>query len=264
MFYKIQEVHTAVFRYFSKRIQSELPGVNVRYARKSSKDYTEEQQQQLYPCVALQEYSPVPRENWWIEHKAFARASSTDGTTGYLYYLPIFMDFRYDISIAAKSYTEYLQLQQWFLENTIAVDEITLQPHAVGEYEAGEPITIETRAQDIPRTDGVYETNYEVTFQIWLYARQPVGLEAVQNVSIKLHRVKTPIAPGADFSYDFNDDYALVRYRDSQWRFPYDTITDRIALLLLELDGYSGIMDITQADYDALAEKDPDMIYIIV
>ena len=280
MFHKIIDVHTAVFKYFSERISEEL-GVNVRYARKSSFDYSEEQPQQIYPCVAIQDYAPVPRENWWIEYKPFHRATSEDGKTGYVYYLPLWMDFRYDISIASKSYKDYLRMQQWFLENTIAEDEITLESFVVGGMETGEPISITTRTQDIPSTDGVYETNYEITFAVWLYAREPVGIETVQNIVLRLNRVKAYDAPNADFSSDFNRDFysnkaqndfsksynkdfaTRVCYNGDSWLFPNKRLTDLIAQMLVTIDGYSGIRDISQKDYDALKVKDPDMIYII-
>lgn len=275
MFHKIIDVHTAVFKYFSERISEEL-GVSVRYARKSSHDYSEEQPQQVYPCVAIQDYAPVPKENWWIEYKAFHRATSVDGKTGYLYYLPLWMDFRYDVSIASKSYTEYLRLQQWFLENTIAEDEITLESFKVGGVETGEPIPIATRAQDVPRTDGVYETSYEITFSVWLYVREPVGIETVQEVCLKLHRISAVSMALPDFNLDFNFDFlvkerqysdiysAIELYSDgNKWYFPRYRLTDLIAQALITFGGYSGIRDITRAEYDALEHKDPNMIYII-
>lgn len=253
MFYKIIDVHTAVFRYFSESLEKDL-GVHVRYAHRSSQDYTEEQEQQIYPCVAIQDYFPTPKENWWIEHKAFHRATSLNGEIAYLYYLPLWMQFRYDVSTASKSFFDHQQLQQWFLEHVVADDEITLQPIIVGDMDAGEPISISTRVQDIPRTDGVFETNYEVTFDVWLYARSPISVSAIQDVVIHLNRVK-PSTRGEDF-------YTLVAGEVS-YKVPRARLTDYIARAVLEIDGYSGIRDISRKEYDALEVKDPNMIYII-
>ena len=248
MFHKIIEVNTAVFKYFSERLSKEL-GVTVRYARKSSYDYTEEQPQQIYPCVAIQDYVPTPRENWWIEHKPFHRANSMDGTTGYLFYLPLWMDFRYDISIASKSYKEYLNLQQWFLENVISEDEITLESFKVGGIETGEPISIESRAQDVPRTDGVYETSYEVTFAVWVFAREPKSVTNIQEVIIRLHEgtLKT----------------AKVAYKGNLFTMPTKKVSDYITWAIATGEDYSGIRAISSEEYDALEEKDPQMLYVI-
>lgn len=250
MFHKIIDVHNAVFKYFSERISEEL-GVHVRYARKSSHDYSEEQDAQIYPCVAIQEYFPVPKEDWWIEYKGFHRATSVDGSTGYLYYLPLWMDFRYDMSVASKSYKDYVRIQQWFLENTIAEDEITLESFVVNGMETGEPISIVTRAQDVPRTDGVYETNYEITFSVWLYTRRPVGFETVQEIVISISQASIP------------SDTAAVVYQGQRWVSPNRQLTDLIARTLVTVDGYTGIRSISQEEYDSLEPKDPDMIYVI-
>lgn len=260
MFHKIIDVHNAVFKYFSERISEEL-GVHVRYARKSSHDYSEEQDAQIYPCVAIQEYFPVPKEDWWIEYKGFHRATSVDGSTGYLYYLPLWMDFRYDMSVASKSYKDYVRIQQWFLENTIAEDEITLESFVVNGMETGEPISIETRVQDIPRTDGVYETNYEITFSIWLYARRPVGIDTVQDVVLRLHRAKES---DLDFDSSFNEDFPVfVAHNFTMTECPFKSLTDYLAQIFITTENYSGIRGIAREEYDSLEVKDPDMIYVI-
>jgi hypothetical protein len=233
-----------VFKYFSEKLSEEM-GVLVRYARKSSGDYVEEQPQQVYPCVAIQDYTPTPREDWWIEHKPFHRANSQDGKTAYLYYLPMWMQFRYDVSIAAKHYKEYCDLQQWFIKNVIGMDEITLESIVIGGVEVGEPIPIESRSQDVPRKDGVFETDYEVTFSVWLYAREPEGVAAVQDIVVRMQQ--------ADFIVVAGGESTTVKKR---------RLTDYLGGLVASGD-YVGIRTISASEYEALEEKDPKMVYVI-
>ena len=41
-----------------------------------------------------------------------------------------------------------------------------------------------TRPQDIPRTDGVYETNYEFTLNVWLYVKEPQEVQLIQKIVV--------------------------------------------------------------------------------
>ena len=75
----------------------------------------EEQENQIYPCIAIQDYIPVPQKEWFMRHgNLISGGKDFQNLTGYLYLRPIWMEFRYDVSIATKSYKEYLAMQDYF------------------------------------------------------------------------------------------------------------------------------------------------------
>lgn len=159
--------------------------VNYRYARKSSNDYVEEQENQIYPCIAVQDYIPVPRKDWFIDLRTYFGGKDFTNLTGYLYTRPIWMDFRYDVSIATKSYKEYLAMQDYFNQNFVYNKAFIFCKQLTGEDTVGVVVPYTVRPQDIPRTDGVYETNYEFTLKVWVYARDPEEVQLIQKVVMK-------------------------------------------------------------------------------
>lgn len=163
-----------------------------RYARKSSYDYVEEQDQQIYPCIAIQDYKPTPKEEWFIDMRAYFGGKSLDGLKGYLYQRPIWMEFKYDVSIASKSYNEYLCLQDYFLENFVYGKKFLFNQKFCGEEAVGDVVPYTIRSTDIPRTDGVYETNYEFTCAVWLYPKTPEEVELIQEVVLNCQEMDIP------------------------------------------------------------------------
>lgn len=158
-----------------------------RYARKSSKDYVEEQENQVYPCIAIQDYSPSPKREWFIDMHAYFGGKSLDGLKGYLYMRPIWLEFRYDVSVVAKSYNEFLAIQDYFMENFVYGKRFLFNKQLSGEDEVGDVVPYEIRGTDVPRTDGVFEYNYEFTCSVWLYPRTPEEVDLIQKVVLNLH-----------------------------------------------------------------------------
>lgn len=184
----IRQVNEEFFRTFyglKVTVGGEEKTLLTRYARKSSKDYVEEQENQVYPCVALQDYIPVPKKEWFIDMHAYFGGKSLDGLTGYLYQRPIWMEFRYDVSIASKSYLEYLAIQDYFMQNFVYGKRFIFCKQLSGEDTVGDIVPYEIRETDIPRTDGVYETNYEFTCSVWLFPQTPEEVELVQTIVLR-------------------------------------------------------------------------------
>lgn len=203
MLTSIRQVNEQFFRKFfglSIPIGDTNKKVLCRYARKSSYDYTEEQAQQVYPCVAIQDYVPVPKEEWYIDMHAYFGGKSFDGLRGYLYQRPIWMEFRYDVSIVSKSYNEYMALQDYFLQNFVYGKRFIFNQYFSGENAIGDIVPYTVRDTDIPRTDGVFETNYEFSCSVWLYPRVPEEIETIQQIVINFERkdkVKPAITEGS-------------------------------------------------------------------
>ena len=57
-----------------------------------------------------------------------------------------------------------------------------------GDDEVGDVVPYTIRATDIPRNDGVFETNYEFTLSVWLYVREPKEVELVRKFIISLRQ----------------------------------------------------------------------------
>lgn len=114
---------------------------------------------------------------------------SADGLKGFLYKRPIWMEFRYDVSIAAKGYNEYMALQDYFMENFVYGQRFLFCQKLTGENAVGEVVPYEIRETDIPRSDGVFEKNYEFTLSVWLYPQKPEEVDAlIQKIVVSLER----------------------------------------------------------------------------
>lgn len=185
MLTSIRQVNEEFFRLFyglKVTVGEEEKNILCRYARKSSKDYVEEQDTQIYPCIAIQDYTPKIKDDWYVDMKAYFGGKSLDGLTGYLYKRPIWMEFRYDVSIAAKSYNDFLALQDYFMSHFVYGVRFIFNKRLSGEDTVGDIVPYKVRENDIPRTDGVYEINYEFTCSVWLTPQESQEIELVQKI----------------------------------------------------------------------------------
>lgn len=185
MLTSIRQVNEEFFRTFYG-IKIAVGGVEktvlCRYARKSSFDYSEEQLSQIYPCIAIQDYTPNIKDEWYVDMKQYFGGKSIDGLKGYLFSRPIWMEFRYDVSISAKSYNEFLALQDYFMENYVYGVRFIFDKRLSGDNMVGDIVPYTVRENYIPRNDGVYEINYEFTCSVWLQPQEPKEVDIVQKI----------------------------------------------------------------------------------
>lgn len=185
MLTSIRQVNEEFFRTFYG-IKIAVGGVEktvlCRYARKSSFDYSEEQLSQIYPCIAIQDYTPNIKDEWYVDMKQYFGGKSIDGLKGYLFSRPIWMEFRYDVSISAKSYNEFLALQDYFMENYVYGVRFIFDKRLSGDNMVGDIVSYTVRENYIPRNDGVYEINYEFTCSVWLQPQEPKEVDIVQKI----------------------------------------------------------------------------------
>lgn len=187
MLTSIRQVNEQFFRKFfglKMPIGGKEEKVLCRYAKKSSYDYTEEQDNQVYPCIAIQDYTPTPRSEWYIDMHAYFGGKSLDRLKGYLYQRPIWMDFRYDVSIVSKSYNEFMAMQDYFMEHFVYGKRFLFNQHFEGEQAIGDVVPYVVRQTDIPRTDGCLEMNYEFTCNVWLYPTTPEEVDLIHHIVI--------------------------------------------------------------------------------
>ena len=195
MLTSIRQVNEQFFRKFYG-LKIPVGGVEkqilCRYARKSSYDYTEEQENQVYPCIAIQDYTPTPKEEWYIDMHQYFGGKSFDGLTGYLYQRPIWMSFRYDVSIVSKSYNEFIAMQDYFTENFVYGKRFLFNQKFEGEMALGDVVPYKIRSTDVPRNDGCFEMNYEFTCSVWLYPVKPEEVELIQEIVINGEPMNVP------------------------------------------------------------------------
>lgn len=176
MLTSIKQVDTEFYKLFYKTrivvngVEKTIPLI---YAKQSSYDYSEAQPNQTYPCIAVQNYTPTPKEEWFIDMHPYIGGLSMDGLKAYLYQRPIWMNFRYDVSIVSKGYSEYMAMQQLFLTKFVYGKRFVFDKRLAGEAEVGDIVAYTVRQTDIPRMDGVFETNYEFNLSPWIYAKTP-------------------------------------------------------------------------------------------
>lgn len=188
MLTSIRQVNEEFFRTFyglKVTVRGVEKTILCRYARKSSKDYVEEQSNQIYPCIAIQDYTPAIKDDWYVDMKSYFGGKSLDGLTGYLFMRPIWMEFRYDVGIAAKSYNEFLTLQDYFMENFVYGVRFIFNKQLSGDDTVGDIVPYTVRENYIPRTDGVYEINYEFTCSVWLQPQEPKEVSIIQEIIVR-------------------------------------------------------------------------------
>lgn len=183
----IRQVNEQFFRKFyglKMQIGGAEKVVLCRYAKKSSYDYVEEQANQVYPCIVIQDYTPTPKDEWYIDMHSYFGGKSLNGLTGYLYQRPIWMEFRYDVSIVAKSYNDFISMQDYFMQNFVYGVRFLFNQKLDGENAVGDIVPYEVRETTIPRTDGLFEMNYEFTCSVWLYSQTPQEVALVQKIVV--------------------------------------------------------------------------------
>lgn len=183
----IRQVNEEFFKKFQDvriSVRGNVMDVPCRYARMSSGDYTEEKEGQSYPCIAIQDYAPTLKDGGYIDMVKYAGGVTKDGERTHLYYRPLWLDFRYDVGIATKSYHEFIALQDYFSQKYLYLSPFIFNAREVDDEIVGDIVPYTVRVSDIPRTDGVFEINYEFTCSVWLYSRTPEEYDAVEKIVV--------------------------------------------------------------------------------
>lgn len=160
--------------------------ITVRYAKNSSADYSEETENQIYPCIAIQDYSPSLKQEWFFDMRDRFGGVSSDGITGMLIKEPLWLEIRYDVSIASKQYLEFMLIKDVLYKDFVYNKSFIFNKRTIGDNSVGDVVSYNTRVTDIPRTDGVFETNFEFTLFPWVHFKTPEDVTLIQNVLIEL------------------------------------------------------------------------------
>lgn len=183
MLSSVQQVNEEFFKLFH-RLNIGGIVVNSRYAKKSSFDYVEEQKNQIYPCISIQDFAPTIREGGYVDPHEYTGGMNSDKTKAFVYHRPTWMSFRYDVSIASKSYKYFMEMQQYFAEHFVNQLRFVFNKRTFGDSEVGDIVPYTVNITDIPRTDGIFETNYEFDLSVWLYAVPPQEVDVIQEVNV--------------------------------------------------------------------------------
>ena len=193
MFKTIAQVNEQFFQKFhgvSVVVNGVSTPILYRYAKKSSKDYTEEQEQQIYPCFAIQDYNPTVKQEWWIDLTRFEHVDlEEDADNALLYSRPVWMSFVFDVSIAAKSYHEYTALKDYMLARFNTTYVFLFDNPDLFETETSIiRIPYKLTSSDIPRNDGVFETNFSFDLSVWMLPNDPEVVTLIKSITIELHQ----------------------------------------------------------------------------
>lgn len=183
MLSSVQQVNEEFFKLFH-RLNIGGIVVNSRYAKKSSFDYVEEQRNQIYPCISIQDFAPTIREGGYVDPHEYTGGMNSDNTKAFVYHRPTWMSFRYDVSIASKSYKYFMEMQQYFTEHFVNQLRFVFNKNTFGDSEVGDIVPYTVNITDIPRTDGIFEANYEFDLSVWLYAVPPQEVDVIQEVNV--------------------------------------------------------------------------------
>lgn len=269
MLTSIRQVNEEFFRKFyglKMNIGGAEKTILCRYAKKSSYDYVEEQNNQIYPCIAIQDYTPTPKKEWYIDMHAYFGGKSLDGLTGYLYQRPIWMEFRYDVSIVSKSYKDFIAMQDYFMENFVYGKRFIFNQQLSGEDTVGDIVPYEIRETDIPRTDGVFEMNYEFTCSVWLYPQTPEEVELIQIIALSVR----PRSIMGELETLISSDNKVIVTKDGyiygastfQSKFTADEIENILTKSVLS-ENYEFVRKMKFKDYEGLEVKDEKTLYIL-
>ena len=171
--------------------------VPFRFYKKSSVDYTEEQLQQMYPVIAIQDYTPKISPLWnpnFQEYYAnyIIDPNPENNSTATKYYQPAYLRFRFDVSSACLHYLQNISLEDYFspyLYGVVAIfNEVDFDDGAVGE-----PVSLKVTPNDLPREDGVFETNYEFLFDAWVQIRTPEDVDLITQFIWNLESIAPPV-----------------------------------------------------------------------
>lgn len=161
--------------------------VDVTFFRESSNDFTEAQNER-YPIITIQEYFPTFLDEWHndpdnvVKRFSALKDTNNDDTFDTVSWIkdPFYMSFRFDVSSACKSFYQDKALAQYFLQRfgKRGTFEFNKEPiSGIADY-----VKYNVVPNEVERTDGVFETNYEFTLKCWLHI---TSVEEYENLMLQ-------------------------------------------------------------------------------
>ena len=184
MLTSITQVNTEFFKLFHGirvPVGNDFIHVPSRYFKKSSYNYVENTPE-TYPCTTIQDYAPEMKPEWFIDMKTRISGVSEDGLTAFIYRNPVWMNFRYDVGLASKGYKESILLRDYFQRKFNAEVGFIFNQKIIDGDIIGDVVPYTMRMTDIPRSDGIFETNMEFNLSAWIYLTEPKEVELVKNI----------------------------------------------------------------------------------
>ena len=191
MITSIKQVNTEFFKLFHGvkiQIEGEEVVIPSRYYKKSSFNYVENSPE-VYPCITIQDYSPELKPEWFIDMRPRIGGISTDGLRAQLYKSPVWMNFRYDVGLASKGYNETQAMRDYFQRRFNSEVGFIFNSVIVDNEILGDVVPYTMRMTDIPRNDGIFETNMEFNLSVWVYLVEPKEVELVQEIILNINPV---------------------------------------------------------------------------
>ena len=190
MFTSISQVNEEFFKQFHnlKIVRDgRLVTVPLRYAKKSAKDYVEADYES-YPCIVIQDHPPTIKREWFVDVRNYVGGLSMDKLRTEITRNPIWFEIPYDVSTATTSYNENMALRDLFMRKFMTEISFLLNQKLTGEDAVGDVVPYEVMMNEIPRMDGVHETNYEFRLSAWIHLGEPKEVETITDIIVNLHQ----------------------------------------------------------------------------
>ena len=173
----------------------------IRYAKLSSVDLTEEKIE-TYPIISINDFAPKPRPGYYFpDTSRFGELRDTDNDvspdTITEFYDPINLVFKYQVSIASKSQSQWDAMKQYmtgfmyYNQKHFLFNQVTDFTDDLGDYVEYE---IE-HLSDNERRDGIFESIYEFTLYPYVYLKTPKDWAVLLNLNITVDAQQIIIAP---------------------------------------------------------------------
>lgn len=177
--------------------------VPVKYVKKSARDLTEENDEK-YPMITIENFTPkIVPDYYYPEQTYYAnpRQAIVDEITYDLiteYFAQVPFDFRFEVSIAADSESEWDALklqfaklfsvnkQKYFVFNKFSVP---LEGNLGTDSDVGDVVGYTLEIQEVNRTDGVFETVYVFVVRAWVQLTEPKDLLTASSIGVALNVV---------------------------------------------------------------------------
>lgn len=179
---------------FTVNVKGVAVSVKVRYADMSSKDYTEEQLQQMYPAISIYDYAPELANAWnngaYERYVQDLREPDEDGkpTRGTIFYEPLLLTFRFDVQAAAKSYHEMMAIENaLFLK--LMYEPFWLRHEVIAGEDIGESVNLNVTPTRTNRIDGVHEVIFECDFDTFVAIKEPTDVDLVTTLILNVNPV---------------------------------------------------------------------------
>lgn len=177
----------------------------LRYAKRSGGEALEEHGV-YYPCITINSEAPqVSKKRMLFVKDWFLGGFDIINATVDQIFMPIPLDFRYQVSVACYKKSERDAIEEWFLRkfNYHRIGNgMLLNVTETEEGDLGVAVPFSVATQEVGREDGVFEKIFDFTLETFVHLKASITEEYIQTVLLIFSKL-TGEEP--DFEFAQND-----------------------------------------------------------